>query len=231
MNNNCLDDKIIKILEEGKKCNGNSIIVGPPGPPGPATIIVGTTTTTDAGTNASVTNVGTNENVILNFSIPRGNTGERGEQGPEGEQGPPGESTLNTYGRLYNTSTTTLSLETNISQSIPLDNVGPSNNITTDNQNALTIVDDGIYLINYSFSASSSVAANITVSVKQNNTSIGSTSITKTVTASTNNDFTGSTINTLVAGDEIKLDIKSSAASTITPNSGTNAYLNIIRIA
>ena len=36
MNNNCHDNKIKKILEEGKKCNCTPIIVGPTGPTGPA---------------------------------------------------------------------------------------------------------------------------------------------------------------------------------------------------
>ena len=48
------------------------------GPPGPATIEVGTTTTGDAGTEASVTNSGTSENVILDFVIPQGIPGEDG---------------------------------------------------------------------------------------------------------------------------------------------------------
>ena len=77
MNNNCFDDKIKNILEEGKRCNCTPVIVGPTGPTGPsgpATISVGITTTSDPDVNASVTNVGTNENAILNFSIPRGAT-------------------------------------------------------------------------------------------------------------------------------------------------------------
>lgn len=84
MNNNCHDNKIKKILEEGKKCNCTPIIVGPTGPTGPvgaATITVGTTTTTDPGTDATVTNSGTNENVILNFTIPRGEDGTTGPTG------------------------------------------------------------------------------------------------------------------------------------------------------
>lgn len=60
---------------------------GPAGPAGAATITVGTTTTTDAGSNASVTNSGTNENVILDFSIPRGSIGPTGPTGPTGPQG------------------------------------------------------------------------------------------------------------------------------------------------
>ena len=63
---------------------------GPAGPAGAATITVGTTTTTDAGSNASVTNSGTNENVILDFSIPRGSIGPTGPTGPQGNIGPIG---------------------------------------------------------------------------------------------------------------------------------------------
>ena len=85
--------KIQQILEEGRRCKDRLPVIGPTGPTGPtgaATITVGTTTTTDPGTNASVTNVGPNENVILNFSIPRGNVGPTGLQvitGPTGPQG------------------------------------------------------------------------------------------------------------------------------------------------
>lgn len=48
------------------------------------TVAVGTTTTGDAGTDASVENVGTAENAILNFTIPRGEQGIQGETGPQG---------------------------------------------------------------------------------------------------------------------------------------------------
>ena len=49
---------------------------GPAGANGTAaTITVGTTTTGEPGTNASVTNVGTNTAAILNFVIPRGDPG------------------------------------------------------------------------------------------------------------------------------------------------------------
>lgn len=43
-----------------------------------ATIRIGTTTTGQAGTNASVQNVGTERDAILNFVIPRGEKGEAG---------------------------------------------------------------------------------------------------------------------------------------------------------
>ena len=279
MNNNCFDNKIKKNLDCGKKCNCTPIIVGPTGPTGPqgpASIAVGVTTTTDPGTNASVTNVGTDDNVILNFNIPRGETGPIGPQGipgiqgptgptgptgpqglqgiqgptgptgpqglqglqgiqgptgPTGPTGPAGPTAIETYGRKYNTSTDNISLETNIAQNIPLGNNGPTNKITTATQNTLTITENGVYLVEYGFSGSSSTNATLTVEVKQNANAIGSTSIVKTVTANNNTDFNSSTINSFAVGDEIGLSIKSSTTATITPANGTNAYLNIVRIS
>jgi len=73
-----------------------------------ATIAVGTTTTGEPGTDATVTNVGTSSAAIFNFTIPRGAagatgptgatgpsgpagaTGPQGPQGPQGDQGPTG---------------------------------------------------------------------------------------------------------------------------------------------
>lgn len=46
-----------------------------------ATIEVGTVTTGAAGTDASVTNVGTEQRAVLNFVIPRGESGEDGSAG------------------------------------------------------------------------------------------------------------------------------------------------------
>ena len=279
MNNNCFDNKIKKNLDCGKKCNCTPIIVGPTGPTGPqgpASIAVGVTTTTDPGTNASVTNVGTDDNVILNFNIPRGETGPIGPQGipgiqgptgptgptgpqglqgiqgptgptgpqglqglqgiqgptgPTGPTGPAGPTAIETYGRKYNTSTDNISLETNIAQNIPLGNNGPTNNITTATQNTLTITENGVYLVEYGFSGSSSTNATLTVEVNQNANAISGTSIVKTVTANNNTDFNSSTINSFAVGDEIGLSIKSSTTATITPANGTNAYLNIVRIS
>ena len=282
MNNNCFDNKIKKILDCGKQCNCTPIIVGPTGPTGPqgpASIAVGVTTTTDPGTNASVTNVGTDDNVILNFNRPRGETGPVGPQGipgtegptgptgpqglqglqgiqgptgptgpagpqglqglqgiqgptgPTGPTGPAGPTAIETYGRKYNTSTDNISLETNVSQNIPLGNNGPTNNITTATQNTLTITENGVYLVEYGFSGSSSTNATLTVEVNQNANAISGTSIVKTVTANNNTDFNSSTINSFAVGDEIGLSINSSTTATITPANGTNAYLNIVRIS
>ena len=72
--------------------------------PFPTKISVGSTTTSDPGTQASVTNTGDDTDAVLNFTIPRGDKGdsgpqgapgpqgERGETGPKGEKGDPGKS-------------------------------------------------------------------------------------------------------------------------------------------
>lgn len=72
-------DKALEIIKRDSK---NRVIVGccdklvgPTGPRGPVSISVGNTTTIEPGNNASVTNVGTDDNLILDFAIPRGNDG------------------------------------------------------------------------------------------------------------------------------------------------------------
>lgn len=56
-------------------------------------IEVGTVTTGSPGSSAQVTNVGTDTDVVLNFTIPKGDKGDKGEpgeQGPKGDKGPQG---------------------------------------------------------------------------------------------------------------------------------------------
>ena len=64
---------------------------GPPGPQGQqgepgaaATVTVGTVTTGEPGTDAIVTNSGTERAAVLNFTIPRGATGNAGAGVPDG---------------------------------------------------------------------------------------------------------------------------------------------------
>lgn len=70
--------------------------IGPTGPKGekgengPTTINVGNTVTLNEGEEATVKNVGTDKEVILDFKIPRGATGLKGEKGDKGDMGPRG---------------------------------------------------------------------------------------------------------------------------------------------
>lgn len=70
---------------------GDAGPTGPKGEPGTAaTIAVGTVTTGDPGTEASVTNSGSESAAIFDFVIPRGEQGIQGPQGPTGDTGPTG---------------------------------------------------------------------------------------------------------------------------------------------
>lgn len=72
---------LIPIDESG----GTITLQGSPGRPGEAaTITVGTTTTGNPGTNATVTQSGTEQARVLNFTIPRGAVGETGPGVPAG---------------------------------------------------------------------------------------------------------------------------------------------------
>ena len=102
--NNCNEyERIMKKIEEERKKYKFIYIQGPTGPkgdqgnqgergiPGPTSIDVGTTETLESFEKAKVENVGTSEDVILNFKIPRGEKGIEGKIGPQGIQGPKGE--------------------------------------------------------------------------------------------------------------------------------------------
>lgn len=103
---NAVFDFVIPVSGGGQGIQGPRGEPGPKGDPGPkgepgqkgadgkdgqngaaATIKVGTVTTVAPGTNAKVTNTGTANAAVFNFSIPKG---EKGEKGNTGIQGPPG---------------------------------------------------------------------------------------------------------------------------------------------
>lgn len=67
---------------------------GEPGTPGAqganASVTIGSTNTGAPGSDAAVTNSGTAQNAIFNFTIPRGNTGTTGATGAQGDIGPTG---------------------------------------------------------------------------------------------------------------------------------------------
>lgn len=57
---------------------------------GTVSVRVGTTTTGEPGTDAVVTNSGTNQNAVFDFVIPRGAKGDKGDKGDKGETGDTG---------------------------------------------------------------------------------------------------------------------------------------------
>lgn len=163
---------------------------------------------------------------------PRGLVGPTGPTGLTGPTGPTGPSGVvsSAFGRKYDNSENTISLEANIATTIPLASTGPTSNITTGTQNALTITEAGNYKVDYYFSGSTSANANVTVELKQNATPIGSTTITKDTIANEEIDFVGSSINAFAIGDNISLGIEATSTVNVTPATGTGAYLNIVKL-
>ena len=93
MDNN---EDVMRRIDRDRRCRryyAQAIVIGPTGPTGPAgpaTITVGDTITGEPGSLASVENLGTDENVVLEFTIPSGATGPTGPEGVIGPTGPAG---------------------------------------------------------------------------------------------------------------------------------------------
>ena len=94
-----------QVLVKKSNANFDTEWINAPGGGSTVSVNVGETTTGEPGTNASVTNSGDETNVVLNFTIPRGDTGPTGptgKQGPAGAPGPtgPGVATGGTTGQV-----------------------------------------------------------------------------------------------------------------------------------
>lgn len=233
MNNNCFN-------LQHNKCKDKIYVVGTPGPrgrDGAGTITIGTTTTGDPGTDASVTNSGTAQNAILNFTIPRGETGPTGAQGPQGEtgatgeQGPAGEVATNEYGYKYDTTNDSITLTANTVTTVPLAQTGPLNVITGSTENALTIGSTGTYKIDYFFNGISNIEGNITLSVYNNGNLLTGSTLTLNLETTDERNISGSIIASLSESDVITLGIESTTEIEVTPSSNTNAYLSIVKLA
>lgn len=117
--------KLEEVIKIKKRLNEMGIfsIVGPKGERGPkgdagfASIEIGKVETIEPDSPAEVENVGTEEEVILNFKIPRGKDGKEGPTGPKGEIGIQGEK-----GEPGPTGPRGLQGETGISENIAIDN-------------------------------------------------------------------------------------------------------------
>ena len=138
-----------------------------------ATVNVGSTITGAAGTNAVVNNSGTSSAAVLNFIIPRGNTGAAGPQGP---QGPAGPVSYASYGSFYDTTTQTAASTTTaypilINTTAEADGVTIEND-TSSNPTLITFAVAGVYNVQYSiqFTSSDTSIHNVNVWLRKNGT-------------------------------------------------------------
>lgn len=106
----------------------------------------------------------------------------------------------------------------------------PNLDTTYDTTNSITVVNSGIYEINYVLYVSASLATSITTAVRKNGTNIPSTVISRLLTIGLITEYNGSVIITLSSGDKIDLAISALLALTATLGSGVNAQLTIKQI-
>lgn len=123
-------------------CNNFIPVPGPTGPAGnSATIAIGSTTTGEPGTNAIVTNSGTTSNAVLNFVIPRGESGTNDTI-----------KNIDSGNFISRTNATYNSPNSIINLPITLN----SNNITTNSNSIISVSKNGRYLINYGIKSTTS---------------------------------------------------------------------------
>ncbi len=112
---------------------------------------------------------------------PIGPTGPAGIPGPQGEVGPTGPAAgLNAYGGLYSTSAQAFQKQQN-PITINLDNPMQDYDVTGDN-NAIQIIEGGIYEVTYTLTATLNEAGNLVVGVKENDKDVVGSSSTITLT-------------------------------------------------
>ena len=230
---NCEEQRILDMINKNKKCCRPCFgPTGPTGATGPAGGPTGPTGPTGPQGIQGVQGP-TGPTGPQGIQGLQGTQGLQGEQGPTGPTGPAGAtvSPTNTYGRKYDTTENPITLTQNVAADVPLGSNGPANGITLDTQNKLTIPENGVYQVDYYFYGSPSTNTDVTVRLNQNTTPISNTSITKSLTANVDTEFSGSTINSFNANDQIGLSIEATDAATISPGPDTSAYINIVKIA
>ena len=129
-------------------------IPGPTGPAGPTTVNVGNTYTINSNENAKVQNSGTNDNVILDFYIPKGSdgNGEKGDIGPTGPEGP--YLIEMAYVTKFIDNFTDDGIEVKIMEDIPISRKEIDNkNIVTLNNNKIKFNKAGHYKISFKVNA------------------------------------------------------------------------------
>lgn len=220
---------------------------GERGADGPTTVEVGLTETGDASTEALVTNVGTNKDVVLNFRIPRGEVGPEGLQGPQGPKGdagpkgdkgekgdtgprgPTGAPPSVSYGEKYSDELTDLEV-TSVDKIVPLKNNGPGFNMSYTTENAIDITVGAVYLISYFFSATPKASCTLTVSVKDNDLLLPASRLKAQWEPNFVNSISNTFITTFSEGDVITLTVKADQNVTLSFDEHTSVVLTITKI-
>lgn len=161
----------------------------------------------------------------------QGLQGIQGETGPTGPIGPQGPAGTGVYGEKYDSAGNNIILTANNLIPIPLTGNGPFAEITGETANQLTINSTGTYKIDYYFQGSTVLDTNITLEVIRNTNPIANATMIKTFKANLETAINGSVITNLTEGDKIGLSLESQSTTEVTPVTGTNAYLIIVKLS
>ena len=161
---------------------------------------------------------------------PTGPTGDTGPTGPTGDTGPTGPAGLAAFGGRFSDDPQTLILALGIESQVDLTNTMPSNDVTYQPAESITIVNPGTYEVSFLLRGSVSVGALTTVAVRLNGADIPSLTNTQGLTLGISSEFTGNAILTLNANDVLDLAVSAALGLTLSLPAGTNATLVVKKL-
>lgn len=174
----------------------------------------------------------------INFTIPKGATGETGATGPTGPAGT-GDGKLQAYGGAYNDGVSSIDIIIpGTYHYLILEKEMPELNVSMDNSNSFFLIEkSGTYEINYGCNYYTSTAAvgtdkTCTFKLQKNDADLPGTIITKTVRSTTDLPVVyDSFFNTIIAdftiGENISLMVTSSEAGVISFPNNFNAVVTL----
>lgn len=151
-------------------------------------------------------------------------------KGEKGDIGPAGSAALESYASLYEDNGNSITLKPNVTNQVELGKHSQNKNVNISFTNAVKIKNEGIYKIDYFYSAVPSDNTEITLSLRKENNPIAGTKIIKKVTKDEQFTINGSIIIDLNKDDLIDLGISSQTEVTLTPKEETIATLNLMKI-
>ena len=198
---------------------------GPRGPSGPVSVDVERDINiTGPGGQAFVENIGGENDVKLEFTLPRGSTGPSGSTGPA--------NGLNAFAGIYNNADVVISngLTADEPFAVVMPLVLDSKNITT-NENRITIEEAGTYYIGYGMFPNFTAAATVTLEVRSNGTTIVPTLSTATATITSYAiSYSGNTIAVLPEGAVIDMVVTSTVNQTMTFAANAVEILTVLKL-
>lgn len=190
---------------------------------------VGTVSTGDPGTDATVTNTGTNTAAILDFVIPSGATGAEGPTGATGATGatgptgPTGPTATNENAVAYNVAEQTVNNGNNVQ--FDTNDIDSTGSITANGTEGFNL-EPGRYLVSFGSDAAVDAAENIGASLE-----LDAAPVTYAVSslAKTDADNERLVLTAIV-------DVTGTQALTVTNTSGndvdfTNSVLNVVKLS